>query len=56
MKVENSKGYEIEVDQENPFQMEMFNDWGTCMTFEFDSREQVDELIKMLEVVKERWL
>lgn len=49
MKIENSRGYEIEYDSPA---INIYNDFGTCLTFEFDSVEQIDQLIIILNDIK----
>ena len=52
MIITNSDGYQIEIYKESVY-IEMYNDWGTCLSYKVDSIDQINQIIGALMVMRE---
>lgn len=54
--IQNSKGCHLAVYEDKDQRiLHMGNDWNNCQDFEFDNKEQLDQLIQELNKLSERW-
>lgn len=52
MIITNSDGYEIDIDKDSQY-IEMYNDWGTCLSYKIDSIDQINQIIGTLMILRE---